>query len=298
MGFLTTPQTLLYGTAGWARSQFEYSVSAPIIPLSESETQWIDGVQAGAGIETNLGGGWGARLEYLHTFYQTRTFNLVGSDVTPAVGIGRMALIRRFGADGGGTPWDAPEPVTPWTGIYVGGAIGAGVGSTKADLLELPGATINGVGVAGILPAALLGANLRVADRVVVGIEGEAAPGVSTTDFKLDWLAAVRGRLGFLITPANLVYATAGWVTTGVKTTTIGGVLTVPSQRVNALQVGGGIESALSANWLVRFDYQYAMARHLDDIIVDFDGVSAAAVQATPRWHYGKVAVVYLFGQN
>jgi outer membrane immunogenic protein len=142
---------------------------------------------------------------------------------------------------------------------------------------------MNGLGVAGILPAALFGANLRVADRMVVGIEGEAAPGVSTTDFKLDCLAAVRGRLGFLITPANLAFATAGWVTTGVKTTTIGGAITIPSQRVKALQVGGGVESALSANWLVRFDYQYAMARRLDDITVDLNGISTTTVQAGPR---------------
>jgi opacity protein-like surface antigen len=63
LGFLATPETLLYGTAGWASSQFEYSVSAPVIPLSESETHWIDGLQAGAGIETKLGGDRDARLE-------------------------------------------------------------------------------------------------------------------------------------------------------------------------------------------------------------------------------------------
>jgi hypothetical protein len=56
---------------------------------------------------------------------------MVGFDVKPAVGIGRTALIRRFGADNGGALWDAPGPMTPWTGIYVGCAIGTGVGNTK-----------------------------------------------------------------------------------------------------------------------------------------------------------------------
>ena len=134
LGFLATPQTLLYGTAGWARSNFEYSLSFPFDPFNELDKHWIDGVQAGAGVETNLGGGWGARLEYIHTFYQTRTF-FGEFDVRPAVGIGRIALLRRFGADKSATPWDAPEPATRWTGVYVGGAIGAGAGSTKADLL-------------------------------------------------------------------------------------------------------------------------------------------------------------------
>jgi opacity protein-like surface antigen len=296
LGFLATPETLLYGTAGWVRSKFEYSIDYPFIVDDIADKHWVDGVQAGVGIETNLGNGWGGRLEYIHTFYQKRDF-FGGLDVRPAVGIGRIALIRRFNSDKSGASWDSPEPTTRWSGVYIGGAIGAGTGSTKVDLLELPGSTIKGIGVAGVLPAALVGANLRVADRVVVGIEGEVAPGVSTTDFKLDWLGAIRGRWGYLVTPANLVYATAGWVTTGVKTKTIGGAITIPGQHVNALQVGGGVESALTANWLVRFDYQYAMARHLDEITVDVDGLPTA-VKATPRWHYGKVALVYLFGPN
>jgi opacity protein-like surface antigen len=64
---------------------------------------------------------------------------------------------------------------------------------------------------------------------------------------------------------------------------------------VNAIQVGGGIESAITNNWLVRFDYQYARARALDNVVVDISGVPFT-FQARPQWHYGEVAVVYLFG--
>jgi outer membrane immunogenic protein len=207
-----------------------------------------------------------------------------------------VALIYRF-AQGGGTSWANPQPAPSWTGFYLGGGLGAGAGSTKTELPEIP-LTIDGVGVLGILPAALVGANLRVADRWVVGVEGEAAPGVSTTDFELGWLGAVRGRWGYLITPANMIYGTAGWVTTTVKTTSlVSGAIVIPSQRVNALQLGAGVESAVTPNWLVRFDYQYAIADKLDRITVDFGGIPTTA-QAHPRWHYGKVAVVYLFGNN
>lgn len=192
-------------------------------------------------------------------------------------------------------PSPAPSPAPSWTGFYAGGAVGPGVGSTKVDSVDLPGWSFNGFGLAAVIPAGLVGYNVRVAERVVVGVESEVAPGVSTTEFRLEPIVAFRGRLGYLVTPANLAYVSAGWVSTGIKTQTIiNNNVLIPSQRVNGFQVGGGIESAITDHWLARFAYQYSAARALDNIIANVAG-TPFTFQAYPRWHYGEVALVYLF---
>jgi hypothetical protein len=52
--------------------------------------------------------------------------------------------------------------------------------------------------------------------------------------------------------------------------------------------------SAITDHWLARFVYQYSAARALDNIIASISG-TPAIFQAYPRWHYGEVALVYLF---
>ncbi|AMN43362.1 outer membrane protein [Rhodoplanes sp. Z2-YC6860] len=305
LGFLLTPETLLFATGGWVRSKYEYLFDVPNLAISESGSRWLDGWQVGAGMETSLYGNWGARLEYLHSFYKADT--LITQAMGPvqtkeSVGVGRVALIYRFGQPPGSQAnswagsWDSAGPAPSWTGFYGGAAVGPGAGSTKVDSVDIPGLSFNGFGLAGVIPAGLFGYNLRVAERVVAGVESEIAPGVSTTEFKLEPIVAVRGRLGYLVTPANLAYVSAGWVSTGIKTQTIiNNIVTIPSQRVNGFQVGGGIESAITDHWLARFAYQYSAARALDNIVADFKG-TPATFQAYTRWHYGEVALVYLFG--
>jgi outer membrane immunogenic protein len=298
LGFLLTPETLLFASGGWVRSKYDFLFSLSDLGISESGSRWVDGWQIGAGMETSLYGNWGARLEYLHSFYKTDTVvtQAFGALQTKeSVGVGRVALIYRFGQPAKSQAWDSSGPAPSWTGFYGGAAVGPGVGSAKVDSVDIPGLSFNGIGLAGVIPAGLFGYNVRVAERVVVGVESEVAPGLSTTEFRLEPIVAVRGRLGFLVTPANLVYASAGWVSTGIKTQTIiNNSVTIPSQRVNGFQVGGGIESAITDHWLARFAYQYSAARALDNIIADISG-SPAVFQAYPRWHYGEVALVYLF---
>lgn len=305
LGFLLTPETLLFASGGWVRSKYEYLLDVPNLAISESGSRWVDGWQVGAGMETSLYGNWGARLEYLHSFYKADTIvtQAAGAVQTKeSVGVGRVALIYRFGQPAGSQAgsqagsWASPGPAPSWTGFYGGAAVGPGVGSAKVDSVDTAGLSFNGVGVAGVIPAGLFGYNLRVAERVVAGVESEVAPGISTTEFKLEPIVAVRGRLGYLVTPATLAYVSAGWVSTGIKTQTIANnLLTIPSQRVNGFQVGGGIESAITEHWLARFAYQYSAARALDDIQAPTNG-AVATFQAYPRWHYGEVALVYLFG--
>ena len=298
LGYLVAPGTVVYATGGWAWSQFTYSLNAPSLQFAKSDAHEFSGPQVGAGVETMLGAGWDARLEYLQSFYNSGTFNsaVFGPiETRPSVGVARLALIYRFGSgEARGAGWEMPAATPSWNGAYVGGALGAGVANAKVDFSQAPGSSIDGLGIPAVLPIFLVGYNWRVAPRWVVGIENGVAPGVSTADFQVDWTDALHGRLGYLLTPATLVYGSAGWLTTGIRTTSLGGSMIIPGQRVNALQVGGGIEAALTGHWAARVEYDYAIAAAVDNIVLDV-GTITGPVSAHAQMQSAQVGVVYMF---
>jgi outer membrane immunogenic protein len=301
LGYLLAPETLLYATGGWSWSQFSFALDYTGLG-SDSDMRWFNGPQVGVGIETVVAPGWIARLEYLHSFYNNGTFDSAivsgffggNIEVKPSISVGRLALIHNFGP-GAPSPWDAPAAMPSWNGIYVGTAFGAGIANAKVELVGTSPNSIDGVGIPGILPTVMIGYDWRVAPRWVLGLEGEVAPGISTADFQVDWTAAVRGRIGYLLTPATMLYGSAGWVTTGIRTTSIvSDLVTIPSQRVNALAIGLGVEAAITDYWLARLDYQYAFTASLHDITVDFPTFGTGAVDARAQFHYARLGLVYL----
>ncbi|MGB6441533.1 MAG: outer membrane protein [Methyloceanibacter sp.] len=68
LGVLWTPNTLLYGTFGVAYGQVQEDaiISRGVQSASLTFKDWKAGWTAGAGIETTLGNGWTAKLEYLY----------------------------------------------------------------------------------------------------------------------------------------------------------------------------------------------------------------------------------------
>jgi outer membrane immunogenic protein len=303
-GYLLAPETLLFATAGWSWAQFTYSLNSNFLG-SESDSRWFNGPQVGAGIETMVASGWIARLEYLQSFYNAEAFNapiinsFLGSplETRPSIGIGRVALIYKFG-QGNPSPWQAPVAAPSWNGFYAGGAIGAGIANAKIELVGGPPNAVDGIGIPGVFPTAMAGYDWRFAQHWVLSAEGEVAPGISTADFAVDWTAALRGRLGYLLTPTTMIYGSAGWVTTGIRTTSIvSDVVTIPSQRVNALELGAGVETAIDNHWLARFDYQFAFAGTINDVTFNVNApfVTTGTVSAHPRFHYARLGLVYLF---
>jgi opacity protein-like surface antigen len=128
-----------------------------------------------------------------------------------------------------------------------------------------------------------------------VGAEGEAEPGVSIADFQLDWTEALRARVGYLLAPATMLYGTAGWLTSGFRNTSlIGNDFMVPGQRVNALEIGAGVETALTEHWAARFEYQYAFAGKLGAIMLNA-GHDSGPVSADLQMQYAKLGLVYMF---
>lgn len=302
-GYLLAPNTLLYATGGWSWAEFVYSLTSNV-GLAETATLRLDGPEIGFGVETQLAAGWSARLEYLEVFYNNGGFNssVFGTtiNVKPAVGTGRFALIYRFG------PGDAASRSSPslnpsWSGPTIAATVSAVTGTAKIDSSLAPGNSIDGFGASAILPTGLIGYNWRIAPRWVFGIDGGAAPGISTTEIHVSWTEAAHARLGYLLTPATMLYASTGWFGTGFDTTQlIADKVFVPQQRTNALEIGAGVETALDEHWAARFEYQYGFMETIHDVMVNITGTIVPPsvqlpVSVHPQVQSAQVGLVYRF---
>jgi len=292
LGYLLTPTTLLYGTVGWSWSEIKFSNNA----VPEAFSKNVDGVQVGFGVETVLAGHWIARTEYLHSFYGRAQFDsqVLGQvGLSPWVGVVRSALVYRVGPDGGAMPWP-DRPVNPiWTGFYVGGLIGPGIANAKITVPGQP-ISVDGVGVAAVIPAGLVGYNVQIAPRWLVGIEGEMSPNITTTDVKVEWTGAVRARLGYLLTPASMVYGNVGWGTAGIEPVKLNGAqVTDHIDRVHAFGLGTGIEAAVTDRWRVRADYQYFITQSIT-FTVPGDATTPATAKA--KGQSARLGVIYQLG--
>jgi outer membrane immunogenic protein len=150
-------------------------------------------------------------------------------------------------------------PAYNWTGFY-GGINGGGAWGTS-DWNGLP-ASFN---VSGGLIGGQLGYNWQFG-QFVYGLEGDAdwadirgnagniGCGLGTCTTKNDFLATVRGRLGYAI-DRWMPYVTGGLAIGDIRTTTpfTGGV----DQTNAGWTVGAGIEFAIAGNWTAKAEYLY-----------------------------------------
>jgi outer membrane immunogenic protein len=188
-----------------------------------------------------------------------------------------------------------------WTGTYAG--FGLGARASRTDLTTTSatqgGLLVNLTQAATDMPldgtafraAPYFGVDWQFAPQWVAGLEGDTgfarqtrtlsgfpfSPGViggrraaDALSVKTTWDATLRGRLGFLLTPATLAFVTGGaaWqryeITSVCASTDVCGVFGfTPVTIVNSTiklgwTVGGGIETMLGGNWLARGEYRYS----------------------------------------
>jgi outer membrane immunogenic protein len=249
------------------------------------------------------------------------------------------------GADLGAAPFaKAPLPAaSSWTGFYAG--LGLGFRSTQADLTTTS-VVRNGIALdfsqsvltqpfdgIGFRANPYAGYNWQVAPYWLLGVEGDvgfgdrttslagyrASPALGSSTFAADslsvrptWDASLRGRAGYLVTPATLLYATAGiaWqhydVTSvcGSDGLCIGNGVT-PAVVTNSVTrtgwtAGGGIETALWGNWLMRAEYRYGDFGTASLTMVRTANAGAALTidnfDARMRTHAASFGVAYKFG--
>jgi outer membrane immunogenic protein len=195
-----------------------------------------------------------------------------------------------------------PAPVMlSWTGLYIGGNLGWAGGSNNNLTNTGTDTGTGGLGsalAAGLIPATVgtnqsgfigggqIGYNWQLNSAWVAGIEadfdgltnnnntsvfafpGGGGPVPFTTTFTsgLDTLGTVRGRLGWLWTPALLAYATGGFAYGETK---IGSSFTCPTCAPPAAiansstststgwTVGAGLEWKFAQAWSAKVEYLY-----------------------------------------
>jgi outer membrane immunogenic protein len=176
----------------------------------------------------------------------------------------------------------APIPVYSWTGCYIGGHVGGLFGRTKWDNPEgndLGGGSdfirVQTDDYSRFTGGAQLGCNYQV-NSWVFGIEGDVAwANVDTRvvdditngdEFfrtKFDWYGTVRGRVGYAF-DRWMAYGTGGVAFTHIRAgyENFDSSLTVlqstdESTIKTGWVAGGGVEYALTNNWLLRGEALY-----------------------------------------
>ena len=238
-----------------------------------------------------------------------------------------------------------PIAASSWSGFYLG--LGLGFRATRTDAAltsELTGpplvpfdlsqlATGQAFDGIGFRASPYAGFNWQFAPRWVAGIEGDAGFARQTSTrasfavpFTLSeadlgannrfavrtaWDASLRGRLGFLLTPSTLVYATGGvaWQHYDATASCDCSALLVLSPKIVSNSatkagwtIGGGLETALWGHWLARAEYRYAdfgtssfaVARAGTEITSAFASVDT--VDVSLRTHTATFGLAYKFG--
>lgn len=238
-----------------------------------------------------------------------------------------------------------PPAVIPlsWTGWY--GGVNAGwVGSTQNSIdntgtddsigglgsLLTVGAIPTSVDLSedGIIGGGQLGYNWQV-NSWVLGLEGDFdgtnakadktvgpititgyVPITTTYSRALNWLATVRGRVGFTATPSLLLYATGGLAVGEVK---IGNALICPTcappasteattsnsntDTETGWTVGGGLEWMLAPHWSFKAEYLYVdLGSHDSTISYTYGGYNSTMTSSVDeRFNVARIGLNYHF---
>jgi outer membrane immunogenic protein len=170
----------------------------------------------------------------------------------------------------------APAPMWNWTGFYIGAEGGYGSGITM-HVNQVTGIGSGAARVNGAIAGGTYGYNVQ-SGMWVYGLEGDFSwSGIKSTFFSVNgfcgaapaqgcltdqrWLGTDRGRVGYLFTPNNLIYATGGVAYGNVKAgidPTICPTCTIATKTMVGWTAGAGIEGRLATpGWTLKLEYLY-----------------------------------------
>ncbi len=338
IGYAAGP-ALFYATGGAAFTQVRTSIgesyqafpTSPILSSSGAFSDARSGWVVGGGAEASLGGHWTAKAEYLYMDFGSGTYAIpdafLGAATPDTFAINvhqhvfRVGLNYLFNDPGHGSAlasFASAAPVLPsihnWSGFYVGGNLGTGVGAgpvglggdnVVSDQTNFAARALNG--------GLQAGANWQM-QHVVLGIEGDiqlnnqhqqecyyyCIPDQNAAfRMSLPWFATERARLGYAAGPL-LFYGTAGAaqgrVNTSYNAQDFGFVYASGnfSDVRSGWTAGGGLEAALSDRWSVKAEYLYldlGGATYAMPVNYFFGG--SATINSTVRDHIVRVGVNY-----
>lgn len=310
-GVLPTPDTLLYFIGGYSGQNIHSSGTATAggAFASFSRDDFFNGWTIGSGVETMLGRGWSAKLEYRFTQFESRTLPGSTFTVQPYEHAIRAGLSYRFGSGTGTSTEDtAPVARTNWTGPYLGVAGGATSAVTRTTAtFQGANGSIDGGGQ-NLLGAVYGGYDYQLSDHAVVGVMGDASwsnpqstmtlsGGGATTALtvspSMSW--SVLGRVGVLPVPSTLIYAAAGYTAETVGTTAVasgggGTALFQSNHLLSGWTVGPGVETVISGGWSTRLEYRYSQ--------YETRSMLGGGASIQPSTHTVRAGLAYKFGVN
>ena len=212
-----------------------------------------------------------------------KTALLGASFLIAAAGVASAADINNKG----GSYKDAPDeymPAITWTGFYAGANAG-GLFVENSGFIEFNGDRVNfeeddTLFIGGVH----VGYNWQKPGGWLFGIEGD----VGFTD-DVDYLATIRGRLGYAMGP-TLLYATGGAAFIGFDDGSD------DSDTETGWVVGGGVEHKFSQNWSVGLEGLYYNFGDGEDVTltdgenvlrVHTDDADFFTVRARLTYHFG-----------
>jgi outer membrane immunogenic protein len=230
-------------------------------------------------------------------------------------------------------------PAYSWTGGYAGISLGGRWADTTWATTSIglplgpgdPTTSSASFNSSTIRAGGYIGYNWQVAPIWVVGLEGDLAwgrndksmagiPGTfgggmlglgalafDTSNVRLGWDASVRGRVGFLVTPTALLYATGGvaWQQVDVNAACAGSNLNaswctaVRNETASNTQVGwtigGGAETMIGSNLLLRAEYRYSDYGNIGHTFFA-NTVDQVVMSQSLKTHTGLVGLAWRFG--
>jgi outer membrane immunogenic protein len=291
IGYLISPSTLFFATVGYAHAD-----SSDRTAFFDEQTRGnfgdFNGYFVGGGVEALVYDNFSIKAEYRYTSYRSEDgdFNGIATDtVKPQLQSLRLSLNYRFGDRKNDVVDNPPAPVTSsWTGPYLG--IGGGY-SIADNMLELDtggpfaSTSTSREGSQGGFISVSAGYDLQIRPRIVIGAFADAdfanlhhSESLEISDggdvlgatLRNDFsdILMVGGRLGYLVTPDTLLFASGGYANAGLGDTTIncncGDLLVVPPQgrifagkRFSGAFIGGGIETKIWDALSIKAEYRY-----------------------------------------
>lgn len=253
LGYLLTPETLLYVTGGFTQGRARLSAGGAAASFT------ANGWQVGGGIETRLAGNWFLFGEYVHTFSNSfGQFAPLSVRTTSATA--RIGVNYRFGMGPQHAAF-AGSARRNWSGFFAGVQGGYGFGNATLSVPAL--FSFRGLGSQGLFGGVLAGYDHQFAGtNVVAGLEADASLsdirttisfGGASASIGSDWNVGLRARLGYVMAGSIMPYVSAGYGWTHVRS---GGLAAGAfSQTLSGFQLGAGLETMLTANVALRAEY-------------------------------------------
>lgn len=193
-----------------------------------------------------------------------------------------LAAVLASSASASAADFDAASSVSTWDGFYIGGHAGYAWGEVSNN--TIPNTPNNPwlYDMDGLAVGLHGGFNIQ-ADSIIIGIEGDVGPASIAGDYttpvgnragstSIDWTASIRGRLGFLIDDATLIYGTGG-VAFAELSSSIPTAQYSVSEDFTGWTAGGGFERKVDDRVRARIEYLYS-----DYGSVEFTGTQGRSV--------------------